>query len=82
MRVHVWAPLTATPACLQKRVNVAAMASQGSGAGSVFDARDMFLKERRKLDERRKQAEGASPMQVPPPPPPFSPNPTLLHVAL
>lgn len=43
---------------------MAAMMGQGSGGGDVFAMRDMFLKERKKLDDRRKAAEGPSPMQV------------------
>lgn len=54
------------PSCVvQSRTNIAVMMGQGSGgAGDVFDMRDAFLKERKKLDERRKKAEGPSPMQV------------------
>lgn len=43
---------------------MAAMMGQGNGGGDVFAMRDMFLKERKKLDDRRKAAEGPSPMQV------------------
>lgn len=43
------------------------MMGQGSSAGDIFGMRDMFLKERSKLEYGRKKAEAPSPMQVPTP---------------
>lgn len=52
---------------LQERVNVAVMMTSGRGS-DVFGERDMFLKARRKLEEKkRKAAATSSPLQVPPP---------------
>lgn len=49
---------------VQGRADVSVMMGQGSGgSGDVFSMRDAFLKERKKLEERRKKAEGPSPMQ-------------------
>eukprot|EP01025_Chloroclados_australasicus_P004085 TRINITY_DN10988_c0_g1_i1.p1 TRINITY_DN10988_c0_g1~~TRINITY_DN10988_c0_g1_i1.p1 ORF type:complete len:359 (-),score=41.76 TRINITY_DN10988_c0_g1_i1:208-1284(-) len=46
------------------RVNVATMMSQSSHSDDVFEATEMFLKDRRRLDEKKRKAEKtASPMQ-------------------